>query len=736
MVYDTYGSPCRCLTTGVDDPAYDIASKAAQIISGLMFAAFAMFLSIANSPPIGDIQKKSLAERLQAVTTLCFLVSIFSAFFNFFQVTEWDNIVLDNRSVPFVLDIARPVEWIMTCPVMQLALVIYGGKSIPVYRRILMPLLSVSVLVLGTASALTREPDFLRFMLAALAVCVCMAMFALNRYQIVEFSEGKEDLWRGNSNFHKVTVLLMVTWFPFPIWFGLSPECFGYITDVMLIQIGYAVLNIVSKCSFMAFLQYCKMNATRDVNNNIFHALMASETNGKITIDGKELALHTRSQSGVLHAVVTDALVQHGWGTQVERFLNLLKHAQVRTLEAVLELTEEQCDQKVLPRDMVLAVQSRLRKYKISEKSVGEDELEAAEKMYNTEKGKQELRKRAMGGIDPVELIEKLGQMVGTLFDEKMKAHEESMKESLNRNELRKEFRDLKTYMDTSIQNLDQKVSSRMESIETAVLTSKPATNDGHFAEGQVAENALIKMARQVETTLQSMDISCKALDVQDIFFGAKQSAANCTTQIESLYQALEHAKTCVGNDRGVSNNSTMAGSDVSNGRVSPVIANDILNEAYQQADAYVPFGAPEYVESHQLQSGVFIDPAPARIASDRHIPIKPQSPPAQLSADSQGAPPLWPSPGPGRRPLTALGSRLATEVKASSHSPSRGLGNSFAMSEVKASSPSRGLGNSFAMSYDHSSKALQRECGSGNGHDNGHVQGILGTATDANEIV
>ena len=55
----------------------------------------------------------------------------------------------------------RAQEWIATCPIMQLKLVVLAGARVPSYRRFMMPLLSVAVLLCGTASMFTG--DALRF---------------------------------------------------------------------------------------------------------------------------------------------------------------------------------------------------------------------------------------------------------------------------------------------------------------------------------------------------------------------------------------------------------------------------------------------------------------------------------------------------------------------------------------------------------------------------------------------
>ena len=59
-------------------------------------------------------------------------ICFFSCVFNVCQYGEDDDFVLqgvDSRDVP-VLDVARPIEWILTCPLQQLLLPIIGGEKV------------------------------------------------------------------------------------------------------------------------------------------------------------------------------------------------------------------------------------------------------------------------------------------------------------------------------------------------------------------------------------------------------------------------------------------------------------------------------------------------------------------------------------------------------------------------------------------------------------------------------
>lgn len=150
-----------------------------------------------------------------------------------------------GRENNFSLNLSRPIEWIATCPIMQLKLVVLAGARVPSYRRFMMPLLSVAVLLCGTASMFTG--DALRFGWYGFGLCLASIMFYHNILQIGENSEGEEGAFNGDSDFRKLSLLLIITWIPFPVWFSLSIEGFGVITDYLIIEMGWVVLNIISK---------------------------------------------------------------------------------------------------------------------------------------------------------------------------------------------------------------------------------------------------------------------------------------------------------------------------------------------------------------------------------------------------------------------------------------------------------------------------------------------------------
>ena len=55
---------------------------------------------------------------------------------NLLRIDDFD---LPGRENNFTLNLSRPIEWIATCPIMQLKLVVLAGARVPSYRRF-MPL--------------------------------------------------------------------------------------------------------------------------------------------------------------------------------------------------------------------------------------------------------------------------------------------------------------------------------------------------------------------------------------------------------------------------------------------------------------------------------------------------------------------------------------------------------------------------------------------------------------------
>ncbi|CAE7396171.1 hisS [Symbiodinium natans] len=353
----------------------------------------AMWLIFANNSKVAVAQKAPLEQRHQICATISTAVALFSGFFNILQLTAIDDFDLPGRANNFNLNLSRPVEWILTCPIMQLKLVVLAGARVPSYRRFMMPLVCVSVLLCGTASMFTG--DALRYAWYAFGLMLALIMFYHNALQIKENSEGEESLFSGDSDFRKLSILLIVTWFPFPIWFSLSVEGFGLITDGFIIEMGWVVLNIVSKFTYIIWMQRMKMVHQRkieaarelyglspsdEINEEDLkkQAMTNGAQNGTVSADAYGLGAGEEAESELkLVELIAETMVTLGMSAHTDRLLRLMVENGVTNTAVLERLNAERCMELNLPFALIDAAQ---RRWTAEKMNMGQDKGGTVEK--------------------------------------------------------------------------------------------------------------------------------------------------------------------------------------------------------------------------------------------------------------------------------------------------------------------------------------------------------------------
>mmetsp|Transcript_34910 Transcript_34910/g.75379 ORF Transcript_34910/g.75379 Transcript_34910/m.75379 type:complete len:755 (-) Transcript_34910:134-2398(-) len=271
---------------------------------------------------------------------------------------------------------------------MQLKLVVLAGARVPSYRRFMMPLLSVAVLLCGTASMFTG--DALRFGWYGFGLCLASIMFYHNILQISENSEGEENAFQGASDFRKLSLLLIITWIPFPVWFSLSIEGFGVITDYLIIEMGWVVLNIVSKFTFIILMQRMKMVHQRKLEAaRELYGLSPTDEVPEDELKMKAKAQVSSATGGILAStyglgageeaeseekmveVVAETMVTLGMSAHTDRLLRLLVENGVTNTAVLERLTGERCMELNLPWVLIEASQKRWTSEKMS---LGQDQ--------------------------------------------------------------------------------------------------------------------------------------------------------------------------------------------------------------------------------------------------------------------------------------------------------------------------------------------------------------------------
>eukprot|EP00435_Cladocopium_sp_Y103_P074709 s443_g50.t1 len=377
-IEDVLGNLRRLQTTENCDGKVDLEDphNIAQIIQGAMFIVLAMWLIFANNSKVAVAQRAPLEQRHAVCATISTAVALFSGFFNILQLTAIDDFDLPGRENNFSLNLSRPVEWIATCPIMQLKLVVLAGARVPSYRRFMMPLLSVAVLLCGTASMFTG--DALRFGWYGFGLCLASIMFYHNILQISENSEGEENAFQGDSDFRKLSLLLIITWIPFPVWFSLSIEGFGVITDYLIIEMGWVVLNIISKFTFIILMQRMKMVHQRKLEAaRELYGLSPTDEIPEDELKMKAKAQVPSATGGVAAStyglgvgeeaeseekmveVVAETMVTLGMSAHTDRMLRLLVENGVTNTAVLERLTGERCMELNLPWVLVEAAQKR-----------------------------------------------------------------------------------------------------------------------------------------------------------------------------------------------------------------------------------------------------------------------------------------------------------------------------------------------------------------------------------------
>jgi bacteriorhodopsin len=342
----------------------------AQRISVMFSSAFFFIMSVwlmshQTELNFGLVQRSALGKRLDFCMTLSLYISFFSSLFNAIQLMDDDNVVLQTlEGESIVLDLGRPIEWMLTCPLMQLAIPILGGEKIPDGRRLSMPAASFTILVLGTLSTFTTDMA-LKSLLFASGVLVFILMCSLMNQCIVDASSGGENLLQGGTFLRSLCIIIIVTWFPFPIWYALSPEGFNIITDVAGMKVAVAFLNVLSKGAFMMYVARIRTDHHTRQKTLIAVGYFGEdgevelgERNGDSVNDPNRLGKITRM-------LIKDVLESMGRLNDFDSVVCIMESHLITSNDDILALTAEYCREISLPWGFVKACKTKIRQFKV-----------------------------------------------------------------------------------------------------------------------------------------------------------------------------------------------------------------------------------------------------------------------------------------------------------------------------------------------------------------------------------
>jgi bacteriorhodopsin len=351
-----------------DDVQQAIMVEASNV-SVLFSAIFFFFVGVwivsgALHADLHIVQRSVLKKRIEYSMYVCLYVCFFSCLFNCMQFGPQDDIVMSHIDArdDVILDVGRPIEWILTCPLMQLVLPIIGGEKVPDYRRWTMPLNAFVVLCFGLTASLQTNLEFKLAFYFCGVTCFMVMLNQMNRC-IYDASGGEENLCMGKSVMRNLTVIVAVTWIPFPIWYALSPEGFNVIKNAAAMKIAVAFLNVFSKGAFIFYLN--RVRADLEVREQAMAQMKLKhesndveegKTDGSV---GPGTTLHKNTA-----AIIQDVLGSMGRGADFEAVKDILEGHMITTSDDILVLTAPYCDSIALPWGFVTACKQKIRSQK------------------------------------------------------------------------------------------------------------------------------------------------------------------------------------------------------------------------------------------------------------------------------------------------------------------------------------------------------------------------------------
>jgi bacteriorhodopsin len=316
------------------------------------------------------VQRSVLGKRLDFCLTISLYICFFSCLFNAVQLMDDDNLLvkgIDGKED--TLNLGRPIEWMLTCPLMQLAVPVLAGEKIPDSRRATMPFTAFSVLVLGLLSTLAQTLVYKVLAYCAGIATFCGLLYLMNAC-IVEASSGGENLLHGSSFLRGFIVVIASTWIPFPIWHALSPEGFNVIQDKGLMKVVVSFLNVFSKGAFVLYL--VRVRSEYQTRQKTLFSV------GYIQKDGSPIKASFDNLNGAVYAgdldksvdkttltLIQEVLETMGRSRDLDHVVDLFESHLITSNDDILSLTKDYCVEIGLPYGLITAMKSKIRSYQV-----------------------------------------------------------------------------------------------------------------------------------------------------------------------------------------------------------------------------------------------------------------------------------------------------------------------------------------------------------------------------------
>uniref|UniRef100_A0A0G4HDN2 Uncharacterized protein n=1 Tax=Chromera velia CCMP2878 TaxID=1169474 RepID=A0A0G4HDN2_9ALVE len=201
--YTDWALKCQPDTSGLN--TIQIALRATAIA---FFMVYGLYLwSRFPDPTVEDVRMK----RFAICSSLNAWIMMFTGLFNIIQISQADDVFLDNC---FRVDVAKYVQWSITCPLLTIQIAILGNSS--PQRMIETFLSTLFMLLLGVTASIAPEIS-IRLPLFFASFWFFMLLWVSYSNIIKEATRDRETLFRGSSYIRKVALFVLVSWTLFPV---------------------------------------------------------------------------------------------------------------------------------------------------------------------------------------------------------------------------------------------------------------------------------------------------------------------------------------------------------------------------------------------------------------------------------------------------------------------------------------------------------------------------------------
>jgi len=334
-----------------------MASTISVFFSAIFFMLMAFYIIYSqNETELSVVKRSSLRKRLDYCITVNLYICFFSCLFNTVQLGDQDDFRIGDLN--HTLDLGRPIEWIMTCPLMQLCLPLLGGDKVPDSRTTIMPLTSLGILLCGLASALVQL-FYVKFLFYLTGGFMFLGLCYLINECIRDSTGNQESLLRGSSYLRTLSLIVIWTWIPFPIWYALSPEGFNVITNSALMKVAVAFLNVISKGVFTMYL-------IRVRDDQRLREKVTAERTGLNGPGGEETKDKKFGVSANFVSMIQEALGVIGRSRDFEDIMKILEQNMITTPDDLMVLTPTYCEDIGLPWAVVFSFKDRWRRMQVN----------------------------------------------------------------------------------------------------------------------------------------------------------------------------------------------------------------------------------------------------------------------------------------------------------------------------------------------------------------------------------